>query len=35
MPAKKYFEGQYVGPYNILFVKELEEKKNGQRIGIF
>lgn len=35
MPAKKYFEGQYIGPYNILFVKELKEKKNRQRIGIF
>lgn len=35
MPAKKYFEGEYIGPYNILFLKELKEKKNGHRLGIF
>lgn len=35
MPAKKYFEGQHIGPYNILFIKELKEKKNGHRIGVF
>lgn len=35
MPSKKYFAGQEIGPYHILFLEELGTNQYKQRIGKF